>query len=1038
MKIQKLVVFIFLQFAIQLCNANDISVKLTNPTNNTCNGKIDLTILGGFPLYDIVWTNNQGVVKDESGITGGDGREDITNLCPNIQYCVSITDAACGVLNYCWTLTECPVITVSAVIIPFPRPSSCAAMDGGLRVLSSSHQGGQAPFNYHIEDQYGNRYTLDNNSYVGNLSSGKYYFVVTDANGCKGSYGIDLIAEDGFHITLSNLQHTCQGSSDGLIEIYSISNDINETFNYHWSNGINHLNIPWADPSLIDHLSAGKYCVTVTSNSTSCELIDCYTIKGNTNTPLSLNSTLEMPCKDTRNGKINLNVTGGTLPYTYVWDPSGTIPGLGLYAGTYCVTVTDFCGASVHQCFELKEVSYELQSGILCKDEGWGEIHVMNGNPPYSITWFVNGIGAIGHGPRIDNLSNGNYLVFGHDAKNCNFNNTFEINYINKNFIEFMHNNSTCNGDADSRDGEIRIGSIDTRNYTFSWTGPFGFTSTSRNISMLRPGNYKVTITDPDGCTEYIEQELCCCIGISTDLPTCQTSAQDISFTSKKVSPKSDELMDGSINLTVTGGTGKYFYKWSGPNNFNSNKEDIIGIGIGIYYVTITDGCIIKTNMYNLLSCSSKDIIINGSVVNTCPNLSLGEISIEVLGQATQPLIYSWSNGSHSMNLIKLSKGNYCVTVTDNDDCSTTKCFVVLDNTDPEEIFTNGDCTSRYYCNNNLFYTNSHIVNCYYDNPSNCREYNCTCTYSGFKYPPVNRDYIDYIADEDCKIYGICPGGDPSKKEYIGQGTKIDKYLGFSDGKCKFEKYCEFNLNGSIIKLSYEKYEKDGTETFIKPIVTCEGTKCKTKIVCDGKEKTEEGCFTCPSFLSQNQDFSNDQFKNIKLVDYLCYISNNLTLNVSKMLLFPDIINDTISVMEYYFLLNFESDINKLVSVEEFFLKNLKYNCLKTNKQTIVNSKTNKITDSFDDDYFELIPRIYPNPTNSIINIEFYTPLKNDLILQLFNALGSQVYYKNLQKGISNTSENLTELNSGIYFLMIKNKSSHILYNQSIIISNHD
>ncbi|MBK9717138.1 MAG: SprB repeat-containing protein [Saprospiraceae bacterium] len=670
-----------LLFTIDLV-AKDLNIIITPPSNGECNGKIDLTILGGYPLYDIVWTNNQGVVKDESGITGGDGREDINNLCPNIQYCVSINDAACGVLNYCWTLTECPVITVSAVIIPFPRPSSCASMDGGLRVLSSSQQGGQAPFNYHIEDQHGNRYTLDNNSYVGNLSSGKYYFVVTDANGCTGRYGIDLIAEDGFHITLSNLQHTCQGSSDGLIEIYSISNDINETFNYHWSNGINHLNIPWADPSLIDHLSAGKYCVTVTSNSTSCELIDCYTIKGNTNTPLNLNSTLEMPCKDTRNGKINLTVTGGTLPYTYVWDPPGTIPGFGLYAGTYCVTVTDFCGASVHQCFELKEVAYELQSGILCKDQGWGEIHVMNGNPPYSITWFVNGIGAIGHGLRIDNLSNGNYSVFGHDAKNCNFNNTFEINYINKNFIEFMHNNSTCNGDADSRDGEIRIGSIDNSNYTFSWTGPYGFTSTSRNISMLRPGNYKVTITDPDGCTEKLEQIICCCSSSNTDYPSCGTFPP-ITAMSDEQAVTIDNGCNGYIHLTVSGGSGTYFYQWTGPNGYSSKLKDIDKLCKGDYCVTITDGCQSFTKCIPIPECSENQLLGNGVVVNTCPTFNAGSIKLNASGG--KPMItYKWkgpSGFSSTSSIIEnLFAGTYTVTLTDAQKCTKVESYTILEN----------------------------------------------------------------------------------------------------------------------------------------------------------------------------------------------------------------------------------------------------------------------------------------------------------------------------------------------------------------------
>ncbi len=50
-----------------------------------------------------------------------------------------------------------------------------------------------------------------------------------------------------------------------------------------------------------------------------------------------------------------------------------------------------------------------------------GEKLMVRMDPPFSITWLVNGLCAICHVPRIDNLTSRKYIVYGHDSKNCNF-----------------------------------------------------------------------------------------------------------------------------------------------------------------------------------------------------------------------------------------------------------------------------------------------------------------------------------------------------------------------------------------------------------------------------------------------------------------------------------------------------------------------------------------------------------------------------------------------------------------------------------------
>jgi hypothetical protein len=49
--------------------------------------------------------------------------------------------------------------------------------------------------------------------------------------------------------------------------------------------------------------------------------------------------------------------------------------------------------------------------------------------------------------------------------------------------------------------------------YTFSWTGPGGFTSTSQSPTVTTPGSYTVTVTDSNGCTGSACSVVGLCLG---------------------------------------------------------------------------------------------------------------------------------------------------------------------------------------------------------------------------------------------------------------------------------------------------------------------------------------------------------------------------------------------------------------------------------------------------------------------------------------------------------------------------------------------
>ncbi len=122
----------------------------------------------------------------------------------------------------------------------------------------------------------------------------------------------------------------CFGLSDGAIEL-SVSGGTPD-YTYLWSNNATTQNI--AD------LSAGEYTVTVTDEN-GYQAIASTIVPEPAELTLTLIPASVTSCGGT-DGQVDLYVSGGTGPYTFLWSNNATTPGLvNLTAGTYSVTVTD-------------------------------------------------------------------------------------------------------------------------------------------------------------------------------------------------------------------------------------------------------------------------------------------------------------------------------------------------------------------------------------------------------------------------------------------------------------------------------------------------------------------------------------------------------------------------------------------------------------------------------------------------------------------------------------------------------------------------
>ena len=195
-----------------------------------------------------------------------------------------------------------------------------------------------------------------------------------------------------------------------------------------------------------------------------------------------------------------------------------------------------------------------------------------------------------------------------------------------------------------------------TAPYTYSWSNG----STNQDLSGLAAGTYTLTVTDANGCTTTTQAV----VGQPTALSAGAT----------KVDAKCFNGTDGSVDLSVSGGTSPYTYLWSN----NATTQDLSGVAAGVYNVTVTDanGCTTTANA--IVGQPSEPVA--ASVTETkgteCAGTKTGSITLSVSG-GTAPYQYKLNGGSLT-NLppngiiALLQAGNYTVYVQDANGCNVT------------------------------------------------------------------------------------------------------------------------------------------------------------------------------------------------------------------------------------------------------------------------------------------------------------------------------------------------------------------------------
>ena len=362
---------------------------------------------------------------------------------------------------------------------------SCSGNDGEIGVIVS---GGEAPYTY-------NWSSGDTTSEITGLGSGWYNVTVTDSRGCQVEDSVEVLGFEPISVNFILSNVSCNGN-DGEIDVIVTGGEA--PYTYNWSNG--------EDTSYISNLVSGMYIVTVTDKN-GCVAIDSVEVLHYV--PIQvLSNVLPVTCHN-NDGAIDLFVSGGYLPYSYIWDTGDTLQDIdSLSAGVYHFTITDARGCqfidSVVVAEQLPPVINLSVSEILCAGDSTATIfsEVVGDNEPYTVVWYLlfsdtalTDTILVDTSFTITNMPAGNYLVRVIDVNNCQYFDSITVVEPDSIKLEFDVIPENC---KNTKTGAIQLtvhGGI-SGIYFYDWSNG----DVTNDIEELSTGTYYVTVTDMNDC----------------------------------------------------------------------------------------------------------------------------------------------------------------------------------------------------------------------------------------------------------------------------------------------------------------------------------------------------------------------------------------------------------------------------------------------------------------------------------------------------------------------------------------------------------
>ena len=316
------------------------------------------------------------------------------------------------------------------------------------------------------------------------------------------------------------------------------------------------------------------------------------------------------------------------------------------------------CDSAFYGAYFIIDHGYKYNSFIVVQT-------LLGATPPYTYDWTLPD-GSTATGNPLTGLSlPGTYLLTITDANGCvSIIYDFDLGGCLQ-YSEIEHNAiATSILSPGGNDGSIQLNPTGgTGNQGYNWTGPNGFSSTSKDINNLSVGTYHLTIQD-SGCHdittidsfEINPYHFCNQFHITTGF---------VEF---------DESQDNAyLEAFTSGGTAPYTYSWTYPNGSTNSGKTIVGLDQrGTYQLIVSDsnGCSSDTAFHSLEGCVGlPDANYNKTIFY--PSISFvsdGTVLVDVSG-GSGSWTYEWNNPTFyttDKNIYGVLTGVYYFTAKDS------------------------------------------------------------------------------------------------------------------------------------------------------------------------------------------------------------------------------------------------------------------------------------------------------------------------------------------------------------------------------------
>ena len=414
---------------------------------------------------------------------------------------------------------------------------------------------------------------------------------------------------------------------------------------------------------LVTFTSAGPHNVTLTVSNvygSDSEVKNNYVIVTTLATLTAMSTSPS--CWNSSNGNVNLNVSGGTAPFTYSWSNGPTTQDINnLTGGTYTVTVNDAAGCSNNATYTIANPS-AINAGnssstpASCSSNGTAAVIPSGGTGSYSYLW---------NDPQSQttqtavNLASGDHTVVITDANGCQKNKSITVASAGGvNTVSAGLQDVTCNGANNGMAAVSAFGGVGP--YSYIWND---FASqTTATASNLAAGTYGVQVTDANGCTSTrsftVAQPAVLVAGLTSTAAQCFSTGT------------------GAIQASITGGTEPYAFNWNGAGFGVTLNPTTVAAGVYTFNVTDNNGCITTQNIS-----VTEPAAISATILATSPDscqLDVGTAEIGVTG-GTGSYSVAWNDqdAQEGMFLQNVRHGAYVAHIVDDNACVKNKNIVI-------------------------------------------------------------------------------------------------------------------------------------------------------------------------------------------------------------------------------------------------------------------------------------------------------------------------------------------------------------------------